>query len=162
MKSLVRKVQLKSNVVEGIKKENDKADRMKILSQVNFFSKQKVKKKQEMTPAEMEEFHKFVSENKALKGAPKWIIDALIRDIFDNQMQYEIFTNRCRDIGEPITSIIDTPYSIVDRAKYFKDEINHLNQNPKNLIMCGMKLGVNSVTSLCKHAKLKHVDLFLC
>lgn len=43
-------------------------------------------KKKDMTKTEMEEYHNYVTESKMMKGAPKWITDELIRDIFDSPM----------------------------------------------------------------------------
>ena len=60
-------------------------------------------------------------------------------------MYYEMFVSRCRDIGEPVT---------VEKAKFFKEEVNQLNKGDQSMINCySMKLGNMAIGSLCKYAK---------
>lgn len=131
-------------VAQQLREQEQKTNRFKALSQ-------KIKNKEELTRDEIKEFNEMTKNSKMEKALQtnEWIIDTLIREKFEDAMYYDTFVARCRDINEPIT---------VEKAKYFKDEINSLNKGSANSVNCSsLKLGINAITALCKHAKLRDV-----
>lgn len=135
----------KQAVTIKLAKHEEKTEKYKQLSQ-------KIRKREELTKEEMAEFNEMVKNSKMdkLVNNNEWIVDNLVREKFDDVMYYDIFVARCRDIGESVS---------IEKAKYFKEEISGLNKGSKeNIICCSLKLGINAITSLCKHAKTRKLD----
>src|SRR3990167_10949451 len=131
-------------VAQQLREQEQKTTRFKLLSQ-------KIKNKEELTKEEIKEFNEMTKNSKMERALQnnEWVIDTLIREKFEDGMYYDTFVARCRDINEPIT---------VEKAKYFKDEINSLNKGNVNSVNCsGLKLGINAITALCKHVKTRTV-----
>lgn len=140
------KLQVRKGIALQLKEHDSKTNKFRSLNR-------KIKKKEELTKDEIVEFNDMTKNTKLEKALQtnERVIDALIREKIEDPMYYDVFVARCRDIGEPIT---------VEKAKYFKEEVLMLNKgNPAVINCCSMKLGINAITSLCKHAKNRKVRL---
>ena len=99
---------------------------------------------------QVEKYKEILRKEGDTKDYPAWMVKKLIKYIFEDPMYYEVFLSRCHDINEVIS---------VEKAKFFKEEINQLNKNnADSLKMNSLKLGVNAITSLCNHAKTRGYD----
>jgi len=139
------KKEARAGIAAKLKEQEKKTQEFRVLSQ-------KIKNREELTKDELKTFNDLTLKNTKMEKvlqANEWVIDTLIREKFDDVMYYDVFVARCRDIGEPLT---------VEKAKYFKDEINFLNKGSTTSINCfSLKLGINAITSLCKHARDRKV-----
>lgn len=138
------KLQVRKGIALQLKEHDSKTNKFRSLNR-------KIKKKEELTKEEIVEFNDMTKNTKLEKAlqSNERVIDALIREKIEDPMYYDVFVARCRDIGEPIT---------VEKAKYFKEEVLMLNKGNLAVInCCSMKLGINAITSLCKHAKNRKV-----
>jgi hypothetical protein len=98
----------------------------------------------------LEKYRDILRKDGDTKEYPQWMVKKLIRCIFDDEMYYEVFLSRCHDINELMS---------VEQAKFFKEEINQLNKNSQDsLKMYSLKLGVNSIVSLCNFVKSRPLN----
>lgn len=142
----------RGKVAQELKLHDEQAEKFRGLSL-------KIKNKEQMSTAEIEQFNDMTKNTKMERvlQTNEWVIDTLIKAKFEDLMYYEIFVARCRDIGEPITGMEHV--TAVEKAKYFKDEINLLNKgNTNSIILYSMKLGNLAIGALCKNAKGRKVE----
>lgn len=141
----------KAEVALKLRKQEEETQRFKTLNM-------KIKKKEQLSKEELQQFNDITKNTRMEKvlQTNEYIIDTMIREKFEDQMYYDIFVARCRDIGEAMTG--NESITAVEKAKYFKDEVNLLNKGNSSSIICfSMKLGNMAIGALCKHAKSRKV-----
>ena len=88
----------KAEVAMKLKKQEEQTQRFKAL---NY----KIKNKEQLSKEELQQFSDMTRNTRMEKvlQTNEYVIDSLIREKFEDQMYYDIFVARCRDIGEPMT-----------------------------------------------------------
>lgn len=88
----------KAEVALKLRQQEEQTHRFRALSL-------KIKNKEQMSPEEIAQFNEMTKNTKMERvlQTNEWVIDAMIREKFQDEMYYEIFISRCRDIGEPVT-----------------------------------------------------------
>lgn len=96
MKSRERRA--KAEVASKLRQQEEQTHKFRSLSL-------KIKNKEQMSPEEIAQFNEMTRNTKMERvlQTNEWVIDAMIKEKFQDEMYHEIFISRCRDIGEPVT-----------------------------------------------------------
>lgn len=88
----------RAEVALKLRKQEEETQRFKTLNL-------KIKKKEQLSKEELQQFNEITKNTRMEKvlQTNEYIIDTMIREKFEDQMYYDIFVARCRDIGEAMT-----------------------------------------------------------